>query len=71
MTNFLSKFAQIFGDFESSFAICHYFNKYVSATFWPSLGKIGLLFIPPSGHTDDTKGKERTDERPLMSLMET
>ena len=47
MSNFLTKIAQIFGLF-----LKQLFNvKTAVATFWETVEKIGVLFIPKSCHT--------------------
>ena len=51
--NFVLKVAQYLGAFWGFFEKHHLLVENVLATFRASLGKIGLLFLPTSGNTDD------------------
>ena len=52
MTNFLAKVAKIFNNFTGTFVIWYFLRKILCRYFWATFGKIGLLFISTSGHTD-------------------
>ena len=52
MPNVLTKVAQDLVTFGALLQNVAILIKSVMANFSPSLGKIGPLFIPPSGHTD-------------------
>ena len=51
VTNFITKAAQMFGDFLVSCENHHLLSKIGKATFWATFGKTWLLFISTSGHT--------------------
>ena len=48
---FVAKESQMNGHFLGYFENPHSYVKTALATFWPTFGKIGLLFTPTSGHT--------------------
>ena len=50
-TKFITKVAQMFGDFLGGCENHHFLNQVGEATFGLLFGKKGLLFIPTSGHT--------------------
>ena len=52
MTDSLTKVAQKFDNSLGHFEILSFKLKNDTATFEETLGEIGQLFIPPSGHTD-------------------
>ena len=55
MTNLLAIVAQIFGDFFMLKKVITFSVKTVVATFWETIAKFGLVFIPTSGHTESLR----------------
>ena len=51
VTNFLTKVGKIFEDLLGYIEINCFLGKNAVDTFWTTLRRIWLLFIPPSGHT--------------------
>ena len=51
VTNFITKVAQMFGDFLGSCENYHFLSQIFEATFGQLLEKLELLFISTSGHT--------------------
>ena len=48
--NFITKVAQLFGDFLGSCENHHFLSQTGETTFGHLLNQLGLLFIPTSGH---------------------
>ena len=51
-TNFITIVAKKFHDFVDSFEIDCFLSHTGYVTFWTTFGKLGLLLISPSGHTE-------------------
>ena len=51
-TNFIIKVAQKLATFWAIAEKIAFVAKTAVGPFWPTFGKIGLLFIPTSGHTE-------------------
>ena len=54
VTKLLTKVFQLFCDVFGYFELCHFLSKNCCDYFWASFIKIGLLFIPTSGHPAPT-----------------
>ena len=49
----------MFGNFLGKFENLNFLSQTVVATFWATLVKLGLLFIPTSGHTVATADNKK------------
>ena len=49
----------MFGNFLGNFENLTFLSQTVVATFWATLVKLGLLFIPTSGHTAATADNKK------------
>ena len=67
---FLPKVAQMYGDFYGFIKYIKFDVKTALATFSAAFGKIGLLFIPPSGLNDGMCGLVDNTLSPYMRYIQ-
>ena len=68
VTKFLTIVAKIFIDLLGYFESYHFLTKITLDIFWVTLGKIWLLFILASGHTDDKETFGQYDYLPSQGV---